>query len=141
MLDQVRKLFEKAEVTIPGAVLDRAHHVSKNNHNITVRFAVFCHTTFYRKHRTLRCKSVHLDLANARPKLLDDAKNLISSKSDIAFTYADINCRCKVKFSQGKELFLESITDVQDILDKNKNKQFIFMEAAAQRGSLKQVLM
>ena len=25
MLDQVRKLFEEAEVTIPDAVLDRAH--------------------------------------------------------------------------------------------------------------------
>ena len=84
---------------------------------------------------------MHLDLANARPKLLDDAKNLISSRSDIAFTYADINCRCKVKFSQGKELFLDSITDVQDILDENQNKQFMFMEAAVQRGSLKQVLI
>ena len=29
MLDQVRKLFEEAEVTIPDAVLDGANHLVK----------------------------------------------------------------------------------------------------------------
>ena len=127
VLEQVRKLFGEAEVTIPDAVLDRAHCVSKSNHDVSVRFTTFRHRTFfYRKRKTLNGKSVHLDLTKSRLKLLNDAKNLISSRSDIAFCYADINCRCKVKYSDGKELFFESISDLEDILDDNENKQFIF---------------
>ena len=107
MLEQVRKLFEEAEVTIADAVLDRAH-VSKSNHDVIVRFTTFCHRTlFYRKRKTLKGKSVHLDLTKSRQKLLNDAKNLISSRSDIAFCYADINCRCKERYSDGKELFFK----------------------------------
>ena len=45
VLEQVRNLFEEAEVTIPDAVLDRAHHVSDSNHDVIVRFTTFCHRT------------------------------------------------------------------------------------------------
>ena len=63
VLDQLRKLFEEAEVTIPDAVLDRAHPVSKNNPDVIVSFTTFRHRTlFYRKRKTLKGKSVHLDL-------------------------------------------------------------------------------
>ena len=65
---------------------------------------------------------MHLDLTKSRLKLLNDAKNLISSRSEIAFWHADINCRCKVRYSDGKKLFLESISDLEDILDDNENK-------------------
>ena len=34
VLKQVRKLFGEAEVTIPDVVLDRAHRVSKSNHDV-----------------------------------------------------------------------------------------------------------
>ena len=64
------------------------------------------------------------DLTKSR--LMHDAKNLTSSRSNIAFCYADINCRCKVRYSDGKELFFESISDLEDILDDNENKYFIF---------------
>ena len=85
VLKQVRKLFREAEVTIPDAVLDRTHRVSKSNHDIIVRFTTFRYRTlFYRKCKTLKGKSVHLDLTKSRLKLLNDAKNLISSRSDIA---------------------------------------------------------
>ena len=128
VLDQVRKLFEEAEVTIPDAVLDWAHHVSKNNPDVIVRFTTFRHRTlFYRKRKTLKGKSVHLDLTKSRLKLLNDAKNLISNRSDITFCYADINCRCKVRYSDGKELFFESISDLEDILDDNEIKWFILL--------------
>ena len=65
---------------------------------------------------------MHLDLTKSRLKLLSDAKNFISSSSDIAFCFADINCGCKVRYSDGKELFFESISDLEDILDDNENK-------------------
>ena len=107
VLDEVRKKFEGTEVTIPDALLDWAYCANKNNYNGIVRFATYHHRTlFYREHKTLKSKSVHLDLTKYRLKLLTDAKNLISSRSDIAFCYADINCRCKVRFFNGKELFL-----------------------------------
>ena len=120
VLGQVRKFFEEAEVTIPDTVLGRAHRVSKNNPDVIVRFTTFRHR------KTLKGKSVHLDLTKSQLKLLNDARNLISSRSDIAFCYVDINCRCKVRYSDGKELFFESISDLEDILDDNENKQFIF---------------
>ena len=127
VLEQVRKLFGEAEVTILDAVLNRARLVSKINHDKIVRFTNFHQRTlFYRKHKTLKGKSVHLDLTKSRLKLLNDAKNLISSRCDIAFCYADINCRCKVRYSDGKELFFESISDLEDIVDDNENKYFIF---------------
>ena len=117
------KLLEEAEVTIPDAVLDRVHRVTKNNLDVIVRFTTFCHRTlFYRKSKTLKGNSVHLDLTKSRQKLLNDAKNLISSRSDIAFCYADINCRCKGRSSDGNELLFESISDLEDILDDNENK-------------------
>ena len=123
VLEQVRKLFGEAEVTIPDAVLDRAHHVSKSNHDVIVRFTTFCHITlFYMKHKCLKGKSVHLDLTKSRLKLLSDANNLISSRSDITFCYAGINCRCNVRYSDSKELFFESISDLEDILDDSENK-------------------
>ena len=123
VLEQVRKSFGEVEVAIPDAVLDRAHHVSKSNHDVIVRVITFCHRTlFYRKCKTLKGKSMHLDLTKTRLKLLNDAKNLISSRSDIAFCYPDINCRCEVRYSDGKELFFKSISDLEDILDDNENK-------------------
>ena len=62
VLKQVRRLFEEAEVTILDAVLDRAHRVSKSNDDVIVRFTTFCHRTLlYRKRKTLKDKSVHLD--------------------------------------------------------------------------------
>ena len=75
-LDEVRKLLEEVEVTIPDAVLGRAHCVSKNNPDIIVRFTTFCNRTlFYRECKTLKDKSVHLDLTKSQLKLLNDAKN------------------------------------------------------------------
>ena len=122
VLEQVRKLLGETEVAIPDAMLDRAHRVSKSNHDLIVRFTTFRHRTFYRKRKSLKGKSVHLDLTKSQLKLLNDAKNLISSRSDIAFCYANISCRCKVRYSDGKELFFESVSDLEDILDDNDNK-------------------
>ena len=42
--------------------------------------------------------------------------------SDINICDADINCSCKVKHSDGKELLFESVSDLGDILDDNENK-------------------
>ena len=81
VLDQVRSLFDVAEVNIPAAVLDRAHHVSKKTNGII------------RKRKSLKGKSVHLDLMKSRLQLHSNAKKVITNKDNISFCYADINCR------------------------------------------------
>ena len=119
VLDQVRSLFDEAEVTIPDTVLDRAHRVSKKTSEVIVRFTTFRHRTLlYRKRKSLKGKSVHLDLTKSRLQLLNDAKKAISNKDNISFCYADINCRCKVRFTDATESFFESLSDLEDILDE-----------------------
>ena len=120
VLDQVRSLFDEAEVTIPDAVLDRAQRVSKTTNDVIVRFSTFDHRTlFYRKRKSLKGKSVHLDLTKSRLRVLNDAKKVITNKDNISFCYADINCRCKVRFTDGTESFFESLSDLEDILDES----------------------
>ena len=66
VLEQVRELFEEAEVTVPDAVLDRAHLVTKSNRDVIARFTTFRHRTlFSRKRKTLKGKSVNLDLTKS----------------------------------------------------------------------------
>ena len=40
VFEQIRNLFEEAKVTIPDAVLDRAHHASKNKNEVIRRFRI-----------------------------------------------------------------------------------------------------
>ena len=120
VLDQVRSFFDEAEVTIPDAVLDSVHCVSKKNNDIIVRFTTFRHRTlFYRKRKSLKGKSMHLDLMKSRLQLLNNAKKVITNKDNISFCYADINCRCKVRFTNGTESFFESLSALEDILDES----------------------
>ena len=84
--NQVRDLFKEAEEEIPHAVSDRAHKISNENDD-----AIVC---FNRK--KLKNRSIHLDLTKSRLSLLNEARKLIENNDDIAFCYADINCRCKL---------------------------------------------
>ena len=96
VFDQVRLLFDEAEVTIPDSVLDRAHRVSKKPNDVIVIFTTSCHRTlFYRKRKSLKGKSVHLYLTKSRLQLLNDAKKVITNKDNISFCYADITAVAK----------------------------------------------
>ena len=46
----------------------------------------------------------------------------MSSRSDIACHCADVHCRCIVRLSDGKKLFFESISDLEDIFDDSENE-------------------
>ena len=95
--NQVRYLFKEAEVEILDAVLDRVHRISKENNDVIVRFTTFRHgTLFYRNRKKLKNLSIHLYLIKSQLSLLNEAKKLIKNNEDIAFCYADINCRCKL---------------------------------------------
>ena len=51
VLESIRKLFDEANVVIPDACIDRAHHVSKTNDTVIVRFTTFRHRTMYYRNR------------------------------------------------------------------------------------------
>ena len=55
VLDQVRSLFDEAEVTIPDAVLDRAYRVSKKTNDFIVGFTTLRHRTLYYRKRKSQC--------------------------------------------------------------------------------------
>ena len=119
VLKEARKLFDEAEVEILDAVLDRAHRISKANNDIIVRFTTFRHRTlFYRQRKKLNGKSVHLDLTKSRLVLLKESKKVVDDYGKVDFCYADINCRCKVKFCNGRELFFNSINDLKNKLEE-----------------------
>ena len=81
----------------------------------------FVFTTF--RHRTLFChnrkklknQSIRLDLTKSRLSLLNNARKLIENNDDIAFCYADINCRCKLRFKNNNEFFFTSLAMKQII--------------------------
>ena len=115
VLHQVRDLFKEAEVEIPDAVLDRAHRISRENNDVIVRFTTFRHRTLlYRNRKKLKNKSIHLDLTKSRLSLLNEARKFTENNEDVAFCYADINCRCKLRFKDNDEIFFESLDDLKD---------------------------
>ena len=82
----------------------------------------FVFTTF--RHRTLFChnrkklknQSIRLDLTKSRLSLLNNARKLIENNDDIAFCYADINCRCKLRFKNNNEFFFHIISNEANYL-------------------------
>ena len=103
--NQVRDLFKEAEVEI-SAVSDKEHKISKENDDTIVCFTTFRHRTlFYHNRKKLKNQSIHLDLTKSRLSLLNEARKLIANNDDIAFCYADISCRCKLRFKNNDEFF------------------------------------
>ena len=80
----------------------------KKNNDVIVRSTTFRQRTlFYPNHKKLKNQSTHLDLTESRLSLLNEAKKLIENNEDIAFCYADINCRCKLRFRNNDEFFFK----------------------------------
>ena len=93
-----------------NVILNQVCDLSKENNDAMVRFTTFRHRTlFYRNRKKLKNKSIHLDLTKSRLSLLNEARKLIENNEDIAFCYADINCRCKLRFKNNNDFFFESL--------------------------------
>ena len=97
-----------------------------NTSNITTirtdRITTFRHwTLFYRNRKKLKNKSIHLDLTKSRLSLLNEARKLIENNEDIAFCYADINCRCKLQFKNNDDFFFESLDVLKSKLSGYSN--------------------
>ena len=122
VLNQARDLFKKAEVEIPDAVLDGSHRISKENNDVIISFTTFRHRTlFYRNCKKLKNQSIHLDFTKSRLSLLNEARKLIENNENIAFCYADINCRCELRFKNNDELFFESLDVLKSKLSGYSN--------------------
>ena len=86
------------------------------------RITTFRHwTLFYRNRKKLKNKSIHLDLTKSRLSLLNEARKLIENNEDIAFCYADINCRCKLQFKNNDDFFFESLDVLKSKLSGYSN--------------------
>ena len=107
VLNQVRDLLKDAEAEIPDV---QVHRISKDNNDVIVRFITFRYRTlFYHNRKKLKTQSMHLNYTKSRLPLLNEARNLIENNEDLAFCYADINCRCKLRFKYNDELFFKSV--------------------------------
>ena len=119
ILEEVKKLFDDAEIQVPDCVVDRAHRVSKNNDSVIVRFTSFRYRTlFYRNRQKLQNKNVkvHLDLTKKRLSTLIEARSYIHDFNFTEFVYADINCRLKLRCKDGKEYFFDSLPGLQNLV-------------------------
>ena len=121
VLNQVHDLFKEAEVEFPDAFLDRTHRISEENNYAIVRFTTFRHRAlFYRNRIKLRNQSIHLDLTKSPVSLLNEARKLTEDNEGIVFCYADINCRCKLRF-KNKDYFFRIIRSF------NHQKQIVWL--------------
>ena len=78
VLESIRTLFDEANVVIPDACIDRAHHVSKTNDTVILRSTTFRHRMFYCNRKTLKGGvTVHLDVTKSRFDLLMKANKYV----------------------------------------------------------------
>jgi uncharacterized coiled-coil protein SlyX len=101
--------------------IDRAHRVGREKKCMIVKFFSFNkRTALYRARKKSKSVKIHLDLTKTRLDLLDNARNLLTEKSNVEFVFADINCNTVVKLKgdelQYKFTFFDSLEKFQEIL-------------------------
>ena len=79
-------------MVIPDACINCAHHVSKTNDTVVVRFTTFKHCTmFYRNREALKGGvTFHLDLTKSRLDLLMKANKYVKDISNVDFAYPEV---------------------------------------------------
>ena len=118
VLESIRTLFDEANVVIPDACIDRAHHVSKTNDTVILRSTTFRHRMFYCNRKTLKGGvTVHLDVTKSRFDLLMKANKYVKDICSVDFEYFDINCRLNVWFENRGEEFFDAMEDLISKID------------------------
>ena len=77
-------------------------------------------TNLYYKRKAIEEKFgvlIRLDLTGRRHSTLKQARELVKGMVDVKFVYADINCRLKVKFVDGRDLFFKDLDMLKSILN------------------------
>ena len=96
VFDKCIELFNKLELDIPEACIDRAHRIGKKTPGrirpIIVRFTTWRHRTMvYRKRKDCVNCRITLDLTKTRMDILKEAINLARESDHISYVFADIN--------------------------------------------------
>ena len=128
VLQTVKEKIDEVGADIPDVVIDRAHRVGapffddsthSKSQSIIVRFTTFRHRTlFYNKRKKLsKNVRIKLDLTKQRYNLLKYARERVENLENVKYVYADINCRLKVRMSDDKEYFFDSVDKLIDIVD------------------------
>ena len=118
--DKCTELFNKLELDVPEACIDRAHRIGKKTPGrvrpIIVRFTTWRHRTMvYRKRKDwVNCRST-LDLTETRMDILKEAIDLTRESDHISYAFADINCNLRVKLTNGLFKFFNTIDDLNNL--------------------------
>ena len=121
VFDKCIELFNKLELDIPEACIDRAHRIGKKTPGrirpIIVRFTTWRHRTMvYRKRKDCVNCRITLDLMKTRMDILKEAIDLAWESDHISYAFADINC-CSlcVKPSNRSFKFFNTIDDLNNL--------------------------
>jgi len=130
VVKHVLNICKEAHININDNDIDRAHRIGKTYLNnttqkqcksIIVKFLTFRkRTLLYRERKKLKGVRVRIDLTSSRHKLLVNSNKFIKDNnlSDVKFTYADINCRLKIKWADENknDNFFESFEEFKSLV-------------------------
>ena len=127
VLKAVKGFGDSVGANIPDLAFDRAHRIGKpykvdniEKQSIIVRFSTFRHRSiFYYKRKEIFDKFgvwVRLDLTKYNYDVLKEAREFVKNMENVDYVYADINCRCKVKFINKDELFFNNLNELKALL-------------------------
>ena len=120
VFNKCTELFNKLELDIPGACIDRAHRIGKKTPGrvrpIIVRFTTWRHRTMvYRKRKDCVNCRITLDPTKTRMEILKEAIDLARESDHISYAFADINCSLCVKLTNGSFKFFNTIDDLNNL--------------------------
>ena len=119
VLDKCTALYNKLELDISGACIDRAHRIGKKKPG-RVRLIIVCfmtwrhYTMVYRKRKDCVNCRITLDLMKTRMDILKEAIDL-ARESHHSYAFADINCSLCVKLSNGSFKFSNTIDNLSNL--------------------------
>ena len=130
VLNNVIGYSDSVDAGIPEHVFDRAHRIgkeyvdktdNKTKRSIILRMTTFRHRTkLYYQRKAIQDRfgvAIRLDLTGQRHNTLKQARELVKGMADVNYVYADINCRLKVKFVDGRDLFFKDLDKLKSILN------------------------
>ena len=71
-------------------------------------------TQVYKSRKDIENIKVHLDLTKPRLKLLEEAKELITSECSVDFVFADINCNVVARMKNNQYKFFNNINTFKE---------------------------
>ena len=121
----VQILNESPEIEITDANIERAHRVGKpkinsngtKTHQMIVKFKSWnVRSNVYRQRKTLNSAKVYLDLTKRRLDLKKLAIEKCNDEEQVAFAYANFNCKLALRLTNGTVRYFNSEEELNNIL-------------------------